>query len=109
VYCEAFRRQAVAVAMGLVVYAVVPVDKQMDRERIVRLASEIAGHANERLRTPLHAACGSTVGKLRDLPRARREADRVLQVLAADRKQRTLAAIEQVQSEVFLLERHCAR
>jgi DNA-binding PucR family transcriptional regulator len=104
VYGEAFRRQTVTAAMGRTAYALLPVDKQMGRDRLLQLAKDIATHAEGRLRMPLRAAAGSTVDSMRELPRARREADRVLQVLENDRKKRTVAAIEEVRSEVVLLE-----
>jgi len=104
VYCEAYRRQTAAVAVGSIVYAVIHVDRAMERERLIQLAQEIMTHAENRLHLPLRASIASVVETIRELPRARREADRVLQVLADDAKGRTLAGIEDVRSKVVLLE-----
>ena len=104
VYCEAYRRQTAAVAVGSIVYAVIHVDRTMERERLMQLAQEIVTHAENRLHVPLRASVASVVETIRELPRARREADRVLQVLADDQKGRTLAEIEDVRSRVVLLE-----
>ena len=104
VYCEAYRRQTAAVAVGSIVYAVIHVDRTMERERLMQLANEIVTHAENRLRLPLRASVASVVDTIRELPRARREADRVLQVLADDAKGRTLAGIDDVRSRVVLLE-----
>jgi len=104
VYCEAYRRQTAAVAVGSIVYAVIHVDRTMERERLMQLAQEIVTHAENRLHLPLRASVASVVETIRELPRARREADRVLQVLADDAKGRTLAGIEDVRSRVVLLE-----
>ncbi|HJT38158.1 MAG TPA: helix-turn-helix domain-containing protein [Actinomycetota bacterium] len=104
VYCEAYRRQTAAVAIGSTVYVVMHVDKSTEHERLMRLAQEIATHAETRLRMPLHASVASVAESMRTLPRARREADRVLQVLADDAKGRTIAGVDDVRSRVVLLE-----
>lgn len=103
-YCEAFRRRAASVSVGPTVYAILPSDAPMTADRALKLAGEIKEHAEDRLRVPLRGAVESSVSGLSDLPRARREIDRVLRVLATDPKQRTLATPDEVRSQAILLE-----
>ncbi len=104
VHCEASFRHTAAVALGQTVYALLQDEGELDRRRVTGLAQRIGTHAEERLGTPLLAAVGSTVEGVREVARARREAERVLGVLRVDARGRTVAAIEDVQSEVVLLE-----
>lgn len=104
VHCEASFRHTAAVALGQTVYALLQDERELDRRRVAGLAHRIGTHAEERLGTPLLAAVGSTVESVREVARARREAERVLGVLRVDARGRTVAAIEDVQSEVVLLE-----
>ena len=104
VHCEASYRQTAAVAIGQTVYGLLQSERELDPERLTRLAERIRAHAESRLGTALLAAVGSTVDGVRDVVRARREAERVLGVLRADPRDRTVASIEDVRSEVVLLE-----
>src|SRR6185436_10326636 len=69
VHCEATSRQTGAVTLGQVVYA------------LLRLAEQVQSHAETRLGLALLAAVGPVVETLREVPRARREVERVLGVL----------------------------
>ncbi len=102
VYCDASSRQTAAVALGHTVYALL--QGELEPLRLVRVAEQVQTHAASRLGTALLAAVGSTVGSVRDVPRARREAERVLGVLRAGSHGRTVASIDDVRSEVVLLE-----
>jgi DNA-binding PucR family transcriptional regulator len=105
VHCGAACRQTAAVALGRSVYALLQgSEREIERQQLVRLAEQIQAHAEARLGTALRAALGSTVDGVRDVSRARREAERVLGVLRADPQERTVAAIDDVRSEVVLLE-----
>jgi DNA-binding PucR family transcriptional regulator len=66
-------------------------------------ARQIHDQAESRLRTQLRVAVGSAITTLHELPRARREVDRILRVLASDQKGRTVASLEDVGSQAILL------
>ena len=103
-YCEAFRRRAACVSVGRTVYAVVPAARDRRKEGVGKLARDILEHAESSLRTSLHAAIGPTVKRLRDLPAARVEVDRILQVLTSAGGDRKLASITDVRKEAIILE-----
>ncbi len=103
-YCEVFRRSSAAVASGQNVYVLLQGERTIVPERLVRLAQEIQAHAETRLGVGLLAAIGSTVENVHDVPRARREVENVLTVLGNDAKGRTVATVEDVRSEVVILE-----
>jgi DNA-binding PucR family transcriptional regulator len=103
-HCESASRRSAAVALGQTVYALLEGEGALDRRRLVRLAEQVRAHAERRLSTALLAGVGSTVEAVREVPRARREAERVLGVLRADAKSRTVGSIEDVRSEVVLHE-----
>src|SRR5205823_7704053 len=66
-YCEAFRRRAVCVSIGRIVYALLPTTEPMTRDRLTALARDILEHAERTLGTTLRVAVGPTVPSLRDL------------------------------------------
>jgi DNA-binding PucR family transcriptional regulator len=103
VYCEALHGPSAAIAIGENVYALLQVDDGSERERVIRVARETQGHAGARVGGVL-AAVSSTVEGLREVAAARREAERVLEVLRFDGVPQTLATIEVVRSQVVLLE-----
>jgi DNA-binding PucR family transcriptional regulator len=103
VYCEALHGSSAAIAIGENVYALLQVDDGVERERVIRVARETQGHAGARIGGVL-AAVSSTVEGLREVAAARREAERVLEVLRFGRVPQTLATIEDVRSQVVLLE-----
>lgn len=103
-HCESAYRQSAAVALGQTVYALLEGEKTLEQRRLVQLAEQVLAHAESRLATALLAGVGSTVEGVREVPLARREAERVLGVLRADRKERAVASIEDVRSEVVLHE-----
>jgi DNA-binding PucR family transcriptional regulator len=104
VHCEASYRQTAAVALGPTVYALLQGERELEQAKLVRLAQQVQSHAATRLGTTLIASVGSTVEGVREVARARREAERVLGVLRADARGRTVASIDDVRSEVVLLE-----
>jgi sugar diacid utilization regulator len=101
---EAASRQNAAVALGQTVYALLEGERAPEPHRLIQLAEQVRAHAETRLATALIAGVGSTVDGVRDVPRARREAERVLGVLRVDTKGRTVASIDDVRSEVVLHE-----
>ncbi len=104
VYCEALHGQCAAIAIGENVYALLQVDDGPERERVVRVARETQGPAGARVGGGVFTAVSSTVDSLREVAAARREAERVLEVLRSGRVPQTLATIEDVRSQVVLLE-----
>ena len=103
VYCEALHGPSGVIAIGENVYALLQVEDGSERERVIRVARETQGHAGARIGGIL-AAVSSTVDGVREVAAARREAERVLEVLRFGRVPQTLAAIEDVRSQVVLLE-----
>jgi DNA-binding PucR family transcriptional regulator len=104
VHCEAACRQSAAVALGQIVYALLQNDRPLEQRALVRLAEQVQANAEARLGSTLLAAVGPRIDGLRDVSRARREAERVLDVLRTDARGRTVAATEDVRSEVVLHE-----
>lgn len=105
-YCEAFRRQVATVAIGAVVYVLVPSPQPagVPRGRLVDLAGEIVKQAQRALEISLRAAVGSTVEHFGELPRSRREADQILRVLADRRHDHRVGDIDDLRSDVVLAE-----
>jgi DNA-binding PucR family transcriptional regulator len=101
-YCESYRRQAAAVAVGSVVYVVVPLTDPDDRARLPALASGILERAAEALHVELRAGIGRTVPALAHLLDSRREADRVLRALSATPWAGPVATVDDVRSRVVL-------
>jgi DNA-binding PucR family transcriptional regulator len=104
VYCEALHGPSEAIAIGENVYALLQIDDRPERERVVRVARETQGHAGARIGGGILAAVSSTVESLREVAAARREAERVLEVLRSAPNTPTLATIDEVRSQVVLLE-----
>jgi sugar diacid utilization regulator len=104
VYCEAFGRSTAAVAVGNSVYVLLQSERAIAQERLVRLAQEIQRHAERRVGIRLLAAIGSTTEDVHDVARVRRDVENVLTVLRGDPKGRTIAAVDDVRSDVVLLE-----
>jgi hypothetical protein len=102
-YCETFRRQAGCVALGNVVYVVVPDASRPDPQRLVALATDIIDRSRDALRCDVRAGIGSSAHGLRDIARSRREADQVLRVLA-ESSDGAVADIDAVRSHAILLE-----
>jgi DNA-binding PucR family transcriptional regulator len=71
---------------------------------VLRVARETQTHAGARIGGGVLAAVSSTVDGLREVAPARREAERVLAVLRSGRAAPTLATIDDVRSQVVLLE-----
>ena len=101
-YCESYRRQAAAVAVGSVVYLVVPVAASDDAGRLRSLAADIVVRAAETLHVDLRAGIGATVPALSGLMESRREADRVLRALAGTPAAAPVATADQVRARVVL-------
>ncbi len=97
-------RQTSAVALGQIVYALLQADSPIEPRALTRLTEQVREHAEARLGLRLLGAVGPAVAGFRDVPRARRDAERVLGVLRSDVRGRTVAATDDVRSEVVLHE-----
>ena len=75
-YCEAYRRQATAVAVGARVYVLLP--GESDPGSMLKLALDIIERTATALDVDLRAGIGATVKGLSRIPDARREADLAL-------------------------------
>ncbi|MGH3051092.1 MAG: PucR family transcriptional regulator, partial [Gaiellaceae bacterium] len=104
VYCEALHGPSGAIAIGDNVYALLQGEKPLEKERAGRVAQEIQTQAEGRIGSKVLAAISSPVEGVRDVAAARREAEHVLEALGSDARGRTLAAIDDVRSQVVLLE-----
>jgi DNA-binding PucR family transcriptional regulator len=104
VYCEALHGPSGSIGIGKNVYALLQAEEERERARVIRVARETQAHASARIGGGVLAAVSSTVDGLREVAAARREAERVLAVLGSGRDARTLATIEDVRSQVVLLE-----
>jgi DNA-binding PucR family transcriptional regulator len=101
VYCESYRRRAACAPSRGRVYAVVPTDAGRVGERLVALAQDIVERANQALRLTVRAGIGSAAPGLDGVVRSRREADDVLDALAAV-PDGQVAMIETVRAQVTL-------
>jgi sugar diacid utilization regulator len=104
VYCEALHGPSGVVAISDNVYALLQSEKGSDRARVVRVAREVQGQTEGRTGGAVLAAVSSTVERLQEVAVARREAEHVLAVLRSRSDRRMLATIDEVRSEVILLE-----
>jgi sugar diacid utilization regulator len=104
VHCQGLYHPASAVALGQIVYALLQGEQPLQRRALTDLVERIQKHAEARLGATLLAAVGAACDGVRDVPRVRRETERVLGVLRTDGLARTVASIDDVRSEVVLHE-----
>ena len=103
-YGEAYRTRSAAVRLGRTVYVLLP-DPDLSRPgRLVELARDIVARAHSSLGTRLRAGVGSVVDGLREVPRARNEADQVLRALASDPAAPDVADFESARMLVAMVE-----
>ncbi len=101
-YCEAYRRQVAVVAIGAVVYLLVPHVDAGDRERLPALAIGICERVGDALKLDVRAGVGRTVASIGELLTSRREADRVLRAIAASPGIGAVATADTLRSRVVL-------
>jgi hypothetical protein len=109
-YCESYRRQVAVVALGAVVYLLVPHADDDDRARLPTLASGICERVAEALKIEVRAGVGRTVASIGELLVSKREADRVLRALAVSPGVGAVATADTLRSRVVLqyLQEHAA-
>ncbi|RFU87000.1 PucR family transcriptional regulator [Streptomyces triticagri] len=104
-YCEAWHPQALCVAAGATVYALLPVRNDAGaQQRVVKFAENVCDTVRRSTQVVLKAGIGARNDRLDRVPAGRRTADRVLRALAADGGRLEAATVEDVRSRVTLLE-----
>lgn len=101
-YFEAYQGSAACVATGDVVYVLVSQSAASNLPRIQRVCIDIAGYLQRERDLEVVCGIGSVVSHLKDAPRSRAEAEKVLLALASRRTESSVASIEQVHAQVFL-------
>ncbi len=101
VYCESYRRTSLCAVDRGRVYALVPGDSARDVDAAVGLATAVVDRARQALRLDVRAGVGSRVAGLDGVAASRREADEVLEVLAA-RTGMDVGTIDAVRAPVIL-------
>lgn len=100
-YGEAFRQRTAIAQIGRTMYVLLP---EPVPERLLALARDIVARARESLGVRLRAGIGSVVQHLRDVPRARVEADQVLRALASDASAVEVCDYESAHERIVLTE-----
>jgi sugar diacid utilization regulator len=104
-HCEAYRRRAVAVAIGPVVHVLFPDASAPDRDKLRRFVGDLVNRTTEALRVNMRVAVGASVDGIGDLARSHRESLRVLRAMRDLRSTAaTVATIDDVRVRVVLLE-----
>jgi sugar diacid utilization regulator len=101
---EGFHRRAASVSLDRTLYTLLPTPPGTEREVLAGLAGRMVEQSETSTRVPLRAGIGSTVPSLREAPRSRAEADRVLRVLGETAQDRRVATIEDLQAQALVLE-----
>ena len=103
---SALHRQSLLAKLGEQLYAVVPVPEAKSLRRpdpdVRQFVDQFAKRHTKTLSTPVHFGLGAVVASVRDLPRSRNEADRVLRVLMRDPRSSSVADIVQVGDQALL-------
>lgn len=100
---DAFRRRAAEVPIGRTVYQVLPVTGDDPLPGLRRLAVGLVDRIEDTLGVRVRVGIGGVVDHLREVPRARTEADLVLRVLSGEDLRR-VAHIADVRAAAVLLE-----
>jgi DNA-binding PucR family transcriptional regulator len=100
-YGEAFRQRTAITQIGRTIYVLLP---RPVADRLIALARDIVTRARESLGVRLRAGIGSVVRHLRDVPRARTEADQVLRALASETMKLDVCDYESAQERIVLTE-----
>jgi GAF domain-containing protein len=103
-YGRSVSDRAVSTSIGHVLYLLVPVGTASQRSQLAFVVQQIVDKANEILGLSLLAGVSSSVFTVGDLPRARGEADQVLEVLLEGRSDTRIATYDEAGTRIFLLE-----
>lgn len=103
-HCHAYRRQVAQVAVDHIIYALLPASSETTSDAIARLAEQVVARARSGLDAEVVVAVGSVAQHLREIPRSRDEADRVLRVLTRYGMPASIAGTADVHARATLLE-----
>jgi hypothetical protein len=101
-HCESYRRHAAVVAIGAVIYVLLPQADSDDRDRLPAFTTGICKQVGDALAVDVRAGIGATVPTIAQLIVSRREADRVVRALAATGEVGTVATADLVRSQIVL-------
>lgn len=102
-YGEAFRHSAASVALGNVVYVLLPDLPKGQRERVVQWARGVARQAREALDIDLACGIGSSIDRFADISRSRREAELALRAIRRRPGHDAVGDFEALSAQVLLL------
>lgn len=101
-YCESYRRQAAVVAVGSIIYVLVPHGEPGERDRLPAFAGAIRTQVMDALKIDVRVGIGATVETIAQLLAARREADRVVRALGDTSGIGPVAMAQDVRSQIVL-------
>jgi len=102
-YGEAFRRSAVCVALGDVVYVLLPATGEAQRAGAIKWAVGVVRQARDALRAELRCGVGAAVERISDVARSRREAEQALRVLGRGMSDDEVGDVATLNSQILLL------
>ena len=97
--CAAVRPRSCVLAQLGTIYALIPVDDDLHRARLVQLGESVVERARAALRVELRGAVGATVASLHEVSRSRADVDAVLRLDAG-----SFTTVEQALPQVVLLD-----
>lgn len=101
-YWEAFRRRAACAMVAGAVYALLPFEPHVGRDRLLSMTADVVRHVEGALGVTIRAGIGSSVSALADVPRSRDEADLVLHVMRSEDRQ-VAGDVERLRGRILLL------
>lgn len=102
-YGEAFRHSAACVALGNVVYVLLPDLPHGERARVVAWAGGVIRQAREALDMDLACGIGSSIERFSEISRSRQEAEQALRVIGRVATGEAVGDIETLHSQILLL------
>lgn len=102
-YGEAFRHSAACVALGNVVYVLLPDLPHGERARVLAWASGVVSQAREALNMDLACGVGSSIERFSEIARSRQEAEQALRVVGRIGARDGVGDIEALHSQVLML------
>lgn len=102
-YGEAFRHSAACVALGNVVYVLLPDLPHGQRARVVAWAGGVVAQAREALDMDLACGIGSSIERFSEIARSRQEAEQALRVVGRIAPRQAVGDIEALSSQILLL------
>lgn len=103
-YCEDLHPDAMCALVEDRFWALLPTPRSRAREAMLDLAAKIVERVERATQVRLSAGAGSSVPRVRDVPRSRRAAEQALQVLAKQKSGERVVHIDDVRAHAVLLE-----